>query len=277
MVLDIAHSIWSTGSWAGVDTFLPHTGLVAGTLSVDRTFWAAIRGDSYVVRETGAGGHFICIPTLREWTTRSWVARVHRCRSWWRLCDNHSHTVAEGIAGESWGTLADWVVVGDLASGVVSTSTRAWINTLLVDTGSQLVTVRADNTLGAAVGWRALECWGAGTDTHSVNLSFLAVWSAWVRITWVSILHHRFWGWNNLASRGWVSRISWVTGADRVVISYRALGIATTASWARITALLLRTGKMVGALGVYQTFRSAANIGVTYVVFDTPAGSGTVP
>ena len=60
---------------------------------------------------------------------------------WRRLSYDNSDTFAEWIPSKSWTTLADWVVVGDLTPGVIATGTGARINTLLIDTSSQLVTI----------------------------------------------------------------------------------------------------------------------------------------
>ena len=60
MVDHLTLSIGSTGAGAGVNTPLPHTGPVVGTISVDGTLWSAVRRNSNVVRKTGAGCNSSC-------------------------------------------------------------------------------------------------------------------------------------------------------------------------------------------------------------------------
>lgn len=216
----MAHCIRSTCPRARVDTLLSDTGSVAWTFGIDGTFWATIGRNSNIVRQTGAGSNFIGISALRELSTRCWVARINRLRSGRRLCYHNSDTVAEWIASKSWRTLADRVVVGDLTPGVITTGTGARINTLLIDTSSQLVTIRADHALWATVRRSSLECRGTCTHTYSINFSVLAVGSARIGITWVSINFNRL-GWRyDLTSRGWIARVAGVTRADWIVISY---------------------------------------------------------
>ena len=132
---------------------------------------------------------------------------------WRRLSYDNSDTVAEWIASKSWRTLADWVVVGDLAPGVIATGTGTRINTLLIDTSSQLVTIRADNTLWATVRRSSLEGREACTHTYSINFSVLAVGSARIGIAWVSIKFNWLWWRYDLASGGWITRVAGVTCA----------------------------------------------------------------
>ena len=71
MVDNLALSIGSTGARAGVNTSLPHTGSVVGTVSIDGTLRSAVRRNSDVVRKTGAGSNSSCqvILTLGERST----------------------------------------------------------------------------------------------------------------------------------------------------------------------------------------------------------------
>ena len=215
--------IWSTGSWTGVDTFLPDTGEVAGAVRVDAALRPAVRRDSDVVGETGAGRHLPLqvVLALREGTAGRGVAgvniRLRHHRSYGRL---HLDTVTEGVSGVSRGTLTDGVVVGDLAPGVVTTGPRAGVHTLLVDAGSELTTVRADHALWPAVGRVALIARDAGADTDSVNLSVLTVGAAGVRVTGVRD-HGRGLGRRDESTGGGgVSCVSLVTAADGVVVPH---------------------------------------------------------
>ena len=71
--------IWSTGSWTGVDTFLPDTGQVAGAVRVDAALGSAVRRNSDIVGETGAGRHLPAqvLLALREGTTGRGVAGIN--------------------------------------------------------------------------------------------------------------------------------------------------------------------------------------------------------
>ena len=76
-------------------------------------------------------------------------------------------------------------MVGHLTPGIIATGARAGIHTLLVYAGCQLTAVRADHTLWSAV-WRITLISGhTGTDTHTIDLSVLAVGAAGVRVTGV--------------------------------------------------------------------------------------------
>ena len=111
-------------------------------------------------------------------------------------------------------------MIGYLTPGIITTGAWAGVNTLLVDAGSELTTVRADHTLWPAVGRVALISRDTGADTDSVHLSVLTVGSAGVGVTRVR---------DDGPGRGWrdqstggggVSSVSLVTGADRVVVPH---------------------------------------------------------
>ena len=120
----------------------------------------------------------------------------------------------------SWRTLTDGVVIGHLTPGIITTGAWAGVNTLLVDAGSQLTTVRADHTLRPAVGRVALISRDAGADTDSVHLSVLTVGTAGVRVTGVRD-HGRGLGRRDESTGGGgVSCVSLVTAADRVVVPH---------------------------------------------------------
>ena len=215
--------IGTTGSWTGVDTFLPDTGQVAGTVGVDGALGSAVGRNSDVVGQTGAGRHLPghVVLALREGAAGRGVAgidvQLRDHRSYGRL---HLDTVTEGVSGVSRGTLTDGVVVGDLTSGVVTTGPWAGVDTLLVDAGSQLTTVRADHTLWPAVGRVALVARDTGADTDSVHLSVLTVGTAGVRVTGVSD-DWPGWGWRDQSTGGGgVSCVSLVTGTDGIVVPH---------------------------------------------------------
>ena len=105
----------------------------------------------------------------------------------------------------------------------------------------------------------------------------LAVWSTRVGVTWVEVsLHWCQWR-DQLTGRERVAVVAAVAGADGVVISDGALGVASTGTRAGILALLLHAGKVVGTFSVDETLWSATNVRVSKMVFDTAAGTSTVP
>lgn len=221
MVLNLALRIGSTGAGAWVDAPLIEACPVAWALGVDGTLRAAVRGNTNVVGEAGTGSHpavppIPSFPAGGELAARGRVAGVHRRGPGGWRGHHHSCALAEGVTSEAWRALADWVVVGDLASGVVATDTRARVHTLLVDAGSQLVAVRADDTLWPTCRGDALVGGEAGAHTHSVDLPVLTVRATRVRVAWRSFLFHRL---NDEGTSGErVPFVVQVAGADGVVV-----------------------------------------------------------
>lgn len=60
-------------------------------------------------------------------------------------------TANDGIAGVAWQTLAVGGMIEDGTEGTVATHARTRIDTLLVDAGARLGTIRVDDTLGATL------------------------------------------------------------------------------------------------------------------------------
>ena len=275
VVLHHTLCIWSTRARAWVNTFFIETCLVAGTFCIDGAFWSAVGWHSDVVWLTSASSNLIALSAGGEGAARGGAAGVDRNRSWWRSSDDHLGTLTERITSKTRGALTHRVMVGDLTSCIVSTNTRAGINTFLVDARCEMVTIRADHTLGSTGRWGALVGGQARADAHSIDFTMLAVWTTGIGITWISVHHNRCWR-NQCTSRYWVSFISTVAGADRIVISDRTLGIAATRSRAGIGTLFLHAGKVVRAFRVDETLRTAANIWVTKVVGDAATGASPV-
>ena len=128
-----------------------------------------------------------------EGAARGRAARVDRYRSWWRSSDDHLGTLTERIPSKTRWALANRIVVGDLTSCIVSTNTRAGINTFLVDARCEMVTIRADHTLGSTGRWGALVGGQARANANSIDFTMLAVWTTRVGITWISVNHDRRW------------------------------------------------------------------------------------
>ena len=74
-----------------------------------------------------------------------------------------------------------------------------------------------------------------------------------------------------------ISVVSRRTTACWDVVEDSTLGIDAAGSRAGVFTFLLYAGQVVGALRVDETLRSAAHIGVSNVVLDTPAGPGSIP
>ena len=104
----------------------------------------------------------------------------------------------------------------------------------------------------------------------------LAVGAAGVGVTGVQVHRSRGRRGNEGAGRGGVSFIARVAGTDGIVIPDCTRGMDSTGAGAGVSALLLHTGQVVGALCVDQTLGSAAHIGVTNVVRDASAGPGSL-
>lgn len=275
MLLDRADCIGSTGAGARINTPLIETGKVAGTLCVYGALRSAVGRHSDIVWLAGTGSHKATLSTGGEGATWSWVARVHWGWLWWWRGYHYSDALTEWIPREAWRALADWVVVGHLAPGVVATDTWAWVYTLLVDAGGQMVAVRADHALRAAGRGDSLVRGKTGAHTHSIDFSVLTVWSTGVPSTWVQVCFNWGW-WYECTGRQRVTVVAAITCADGVVIPDGALSIASTGSRARVPALLLHTGEVVGALGVNQTFRPTTNIRVSDMILDTATGTSSI-
>jgi hypothetical protein len=218
VVLNLALCIGSTGAGARVDAALVEARPVAWALGVDRTLRAAVRWHANVVGEAGAGSNPTAstLPAGGELATGGRVAGVHRRGPGGRRGDNHSCALAEGVTSETWRALADRVVVGDLASGVVAADAGARVHTLLVDAGGQLVAVRADDTLGPTCWGDALVGGEAGAHTHSIDLLVLTVGATRVWVARRPFFFHRL---NDEGASGdRVPFVVRVAGADGVVV-----------------------------------------------------------
>ena len=86
-------------------------------------FLPAIRWCANIIRQTRACSYIITISALRVRPARVGLTRVGRYRTGRRCSHNNLAAAAEWIAGIAGSTLADGVVVNNLASGVVTTGT----------------------------------------------------------------------------------------------------------------------------------------------------------
>ena len=139
MIDNLTFCIGATGARAGINASLLDTGSVAGAVWVNTALRSAVGRSPNVVRQTCAGSNLSCVVilTLGEGSTGRWVAGIYLFNdwSWWWCGDLHSDTIAEWVPGEARGTLADGIVVGHLAPGIVTTGAWAGVHTLLVDAG----------------------------------------------------------------------------------------------------------------------------------------------
>ena len=139
MIDNLTFCIGATGARAGINASLLDTGSVAGAVWVNTALRSAVGRSPNVVRQTCAGSNLSCVVilTLGEGSTGRWVAGIYLFNdwSWWWCSDLHSDTIAEWVPSEARGTLADGIVVGHLAPGIVTTGAWAGVHTLLVDAG----------------------------------------------------------------------------------------------------------------------------------------------
>lgn len=106
--------------------------LVAWTLCIEHTLRSAVGSSAYEAGETGASFMAIHFPAESIRSTRVRNTGYVGCRG--RNDLRVLVTVEEGVAAVTLGAAADGVVIDDLALGVGTTCSRAWINTLLLDT-----------------------------------------------------------------------------------------------------------------------------------------------
>lgn len=83
----------------------------------------------------------------------------------------------EGIAGETLGTAAHWIVIDNLTTSANTASSGTWINAFLIAASLTGWTIRTDDALGSA-GWGTAEISDdARAHSDSVVVSALTVWS----------------------------------------------------------------------------------------------------
>ena len=132
MVDSSTAGVVSTGSNTGIRALLLDASLVAWTLCIEDTLRSAVGSSAYEAGETGAS--FMAIHFPAESIRSTWVRNTGYvgCRGRYDL--RVLVTVEEGVAAVTLGAAADGVVIDDLALGVGTTCSWAWVNTLLLDT-----------------------------------------------------------------------------------------------------------------------------------------------
>ena len=164
-------------------------------------------------------------------------------------------------------------MVGDSAISISTTKARARVPAALLHACCCLATLRADQTFWSAVGWCSYHGNLARTDADSVLLLVLAVCSAGVGVTWVSLLHNWFSSRDKAALCDCITGVAVEAGADGHVAHRIANSIDTTHSGAGIDTLVVDTGSLTGAVSVENTLRSAGKVRVAEVASN--AGTGT--
>lgn len=76
VLVDSAHGVVGTRSWAGIPALLVDAGQVRGAVRIDDTLWPAVGRRSSVVGQADAGGGSESVVALRVGTTGRGVARV---------------------------------------------------------------------------------------------------------------------------------------------------------------------------------------------------------
>ena len=169
-------------------------------------------------------------------------------------------------------------MVSDSAVGIDSTEARTGILTLSVDAGLVGGTVSVDLALGSAVGGRAKHLWKTVALTSAANSSWrFTVGSTRIRITRI-LSHYWFWcRWRPSTGHKWISKVSLVADTQRDVIGNLAVGIGATETWARVNTMKISALFCSWTVCIDDTLRSAGDIGVSKVVWDTLARSCSVP
>lgn len=101
----------------------------------------------------------------------------------------------EGISCVALATSTNWTVVDNLTDSILSTSPRAWIGTLLIDTSLVVRTLWTHNTFRTTTRGTTNVGWFAGTNSLTINFTTHTVWTTWrwiARVKW-SCFHD----WNN--------------------------------------------------------------------------------
>ncbi len=274
MIDHLAVGVGAAGAGTRVNTLLIDAGRVAGTVRVDDTLGPAVGRHAHIVGQAGAGRDVVGVAALGVGTAGAGQAGIYRPRHRRRRRDFNARALAEGIPRVAGRTLTDGVVIGHLAAGVVATRSRTGVHALLIDAGGELGAVRADHTLGPAVGRGALVAGQAGAHAHTVHLPVLAVGAAGVGVAGLAVLHHRLGRRDELASGQRVARVAGAARANGVVVAHAALRVQTAGSGAGVATLLVHAGQMVGALGVDEALGAAAHVGVADVLWDTLTGAG---
>ena len=99
--------------------------------------------------------------------------------------------MTKGISDVALVTDADRNMVSHITIGIDTAEARAGVLTLASDASLVRGAVRVDDTLWAAVGWGANHIWEARTLAALTNYPrWVAVWTTWIRITWVNIFNN---------------------------------------------------------------------------------------
>ena len=91
--------------------------------------------------------------------------------------------IDEGISAVTSWTATDGIMIDHLALTIGSTGSRAWVNTLLLDTGLAELTVRTEEALRTAVRRTSKVTLEARTDSSISIYTALAVRAAWISLT----------------------------------------------------------------------------------------------
>lgn len=248
----------SAGSDAGVLTVVAQTGEVVRTVLIDYALWSTIGRCTEHASYAGADRTILLDSALGVRSAgrrQARIARRHRL-----VVDD---TLEERIADEAGRTAADRIVGVDLALGVQAAHAVAGVAALLIDAGEMRSALRADQTLRTAGRRCSTVTRTARANGSVVGHSADTVWSA--RRRGAGILR-----WSGLlvepAGLEGVARVACDAGAAWHVVVDLALSVGTADSGARISAMLIETSEVTGAVGVYRALGLAASgVGVAYV------------
>lgn len=162
-------------------------------------------------------------------------------------------------------TRAEWSVVHHLAIGGAAASTRTRIQALVTDAGLVKIALRGYCTFRSTTRRSANEFWQARAGGHTILFAALRVRTTRRGLTGVDIFPNGFRF--DATIPIWVTHIATEAVTSGQVIAHKAFGILAAASGTGITAFLIDTGQLRGAIRVKYTFRTTSFIRIAEILW----------
>lgn len=248
----------AAGSGAGVYALVVQTGLGAIAVGVSDTLGstAGVR-IAEVLGQAGAGAGAVSLVADGVGSARRWIARRSRLLGRRRVIVD-SRALAERIARVAGVTVADGIVLDDVAEGVDTAGAWTRVRALFVLAGEISRALLVDDALGSAV-WRSADVVRqAGAGREAVDDATLRVWTAgrldagilrWSRRQYLRLVLD--------AAEERISGVAWRAAADWIVIYHLTIGVQAARADARILAALNDAGLVLGAVRADDAFGTA--------------------